>query len=583
MSSSLPADGVPASPSRRAALRLVLSTASAALLAACSGAATPAQISAPTTPPAAQPTAAAGGAAAPTANAAPTQPAVAAVPTITSITPTPVASSASQVKTGGTLRVGIVGDITGLDPFVWSPNNSNTVGQVHDQLITYDTKFSPQPRLAESWELSSDNKQVKFNLRKGVQYHNGRELTSDDVKYTLLKAQDPKTINRATVGPGAAYWSGIETPDKYTVVLSSDVPRPGAFDSILYLRILDKETTEGPNAATTMNGTGPFKLGEWVSGDHITMLKSTNYWEPGLPYLDQVFIKVYNDQPAMVVALESGAIDMAFGPPIQDSTRLKSDPQWNIYNNAELGQYFYMSVNVAAPPMDNKLFRQALAYTIDRKRFADVIMKGFAGIPKDLPWPTASSAYEAAKNDFYTLDLDKAKSMVDQSGVADTSFDLAYALAGFAGEYAQLAQVIQADLAQIGVKVTLKPMEIAAFTTAHLGVNPPYTGAFLSASAFTNVSEPTSHFILSSTFGSAINQSGFYDDTYKQLIAEAADEPDPTKRQQGYSKINDYLLDQAYCMVISGYPNILAQAPNVRDLGYYPVLQWTLRTTWLAS
>src|SRR5262249_53781980 len=214
----LPAEGAPASPSRRAALRLVLSTASAALLAACSGAATPAQISAPTSAPAANPPAAKPT----TANAAPTQAAVAAVPTITSVTPTPVAANASQVKPGGTLRVGIVGDITGLDPFVWSPNNSNTVGQVHDQLITYDTKFAPQPRLAESWELSSDNKQLKFNLRKGVQYHNGREFTSDDVKYTLQKAQDPKTVNRATVGPGGDMWRQIDTPDKYTVVLSSD-------------------------------------------------------------------------------------------------------------------------------------------------------------------------------------------------------------------------------------------------------------------------------------------------------------------------------------------------------------------------
>lgn len=83
-------------------------------------------------------------------------------------------------------------------------------------------------------------------------------------------------------------------------------------------------------------------------------------------------------------------------------------------------------------------------------------------------------------------------------------------------------------------------------------------------------------------FGAAINQSAFYDDEYKELIASAANEPDATKRKQGYSKINDYVLDQAYSLVISGYPNILAQAPNVRDLGYYPVLQWTLRTAWLA-
>lgn len=577
MSASLPAHGVPAPLSRRAALGFILSSASAALLAACGGAATPAA-------PAQAPTSAPAAASKPTSAAAapPTQPAPAAVATVTSATPTPLASSATQVKTGGTLRVGIVGDITSLDPFQWSPNNSNTVGQVHDQLISFDEKFNPQPRLAESWELSSDNKRIKFNLRKNVQYHNGRELTSDDVKYSLLKAQDPKTLNRATVGPGASYWSGIETPDKYTVVLSSDVPRPGAFDSVLYLRILDKDTTEGPDAATTMNGTGPFKFVEWSSGDHITLAKNPNYWEPGLPYLNEIDTRVFKDGPAMVVALESGAVDMAFAPPIQDSARLKADPKWNVYNNAELGQYFYMQMNTSVPPTDNKLLRQAIAYALDRQRFTDVIMKGFAGIPKDLPWPTASAAYEADKNNHYTLDLAKAKAMVAESGVENPQFDLAYALASFSGEYAQLAQIIQQNLAQIGVTVTLKPMEIAAYTQAGVGVKPAYNGARLSASAFTNVSEPTSHFILSSVFGSAINQSAFYDDAYKELIASTANDPDPAKRKQGYSKINDYLLDQAYCLVISGYPNILAQAPNVRDLGYYPVLQWTLRTAWLA-
>ena len=248
------------------------------------------------------------------------------------------------------------------------------------------------------------------------------------------------------------------------------------------MRILDKDTTEGPDAATTMNGTGPFKFVEWSSGDHITMAKNPNYWEPGLPYLNEVNIKVFKDQPAMVVALESGAMDMAFAPPIQDSARLQADPKWNVYNNAELGQYFYMQMNTSTPPTDNKMLRQAIAYALDRQRFTDVIMRGFAGIPKDLPWPTASAAYEADKNNHYTLDLARAKAMVAESGVTNPQFDLAYALAGFSGEYAQLAQVIQQDLAQIGITVTLKPMEIAAFNQAGIGVKPPYTGARLSAS-----------------------------------------------------------------------------------------------------
>jgi peptide/nickel transport system substrate-binding protein len=228
------------------------------------------------------------------------------------------------------------------------------------------------------------------------------------------------------------------------------------------------------------------------------------------------------------------------------------------------------------------VFRQAIAYTIDRQRFTDSIMKGFAGEPRALPWPPQSLAWEAAKNSRYAFDLDKAKSLLAEAGVSDPQFELAYPQAGFSGEYGALAQVIQANLAQIGAKVTLKPMEIAAFTAAGLGTNPPYKGARLNAAAFTNVSEPTSHFILSSTFGSSINQSAFYDDAYKALITSTASQADPAKRKEGYSQINDYLLDQAYCLVVSGYPNILALAGNVRDLGYYPVLQWTLRTTWLA-
>jgi peptide/nickel transport system substrate-binding protein len=575
--------------SRRVALQLAFSSASAALLAACGAAATPAAPTvAPTSaaPAAAKPTAAQAQAQATTGASTTTAPAPAPAPTAAGnalglqAAPTPVPPALA--KLGGTLRIGIVGDITGLDPFLWSPNNSNTVGQVHDQLITYDEKFTPQPRLAESWELSPDNKTIKFNLRRGVQYQSGREFTSDDVKYSLLKAKNPKTLNRATVGPGADYWNTIDTPDKYTIVLSSDTPRPGAFDSILYLRILDQELDQSPDAATKMNGTGPLKLVEWVSGDHITLAKSQNYWEPNEPYLDEVDIKVYGDQSAMTVAFEAGAIDVAFQPSITDSARLQADPKFQIINYNQLGQYFYLQVNTANPPMDNKLFRQAIAYTIDRPRFADSIMKGFAGPARDLPWGQASPAWEADKNTRYTFDLEKAKALLDQSGVSNPQFDLAFPLASFSGEYRSLAQIIQEDLGQIGITTTLKPTDIAKFTADGIGVKPAYVGARLNAAAFTNVSEPTSHFILSSTYGAAINASSFYDDAYRAMITAAATEPDTAKRKQGYSQINDYLLDQCYCMTICGYPNILAQAGNVRGLGYYPVLQWTLRSTWLA-
>ena len=150
------------------------------------------------------------------------------------------------------------------------------------------------------------------------------------------------------------------------------------------------------------------------------MLKNPNYWEPGLPYLDQVIVKVFNDQPAMVVALESGA--HGHGVPAADPGL---DPPEGRSAVEHLQQRRARSVLLHADDTwprrrwTTSCCGRRSRYAIDRKRFTDAIMGGFAGMPKDLPWPTASSAYEADKNTFYTLDLDKAKTMVAQSGVAD--------------------------------------------------------------------------------------------------------------------------------------------------------------------
>ncbi|HET6317083.1 MAG TPA: ABC transporter substrate-binding protein, partial [Chloroflexota bacterium] len=202
---------------RRAALRLVLSGASTALLAACTtapAAPTPAPTAAPAKPtaPPAQ------------ATAAPAQPtAASAQPTSPPATVAVAATAkpaAAPARTGGTLRLGMVGDVSTLDGHNTTPNQFDTTWSVFDRLISYDTKLQPQPELAESWDLSSDLTQIKLNLRKGVQWHSGREFTSDDVKYNLLRVRDPKLASVVGVlATQSAWFTEITTPDKYTAVL----------------------------------------------------------------------------------------------------------------------------------------------------------------------------------------------------------------------------------------------------------------------------------------------------------------------------------------------------------------------------
>jgi peptide/nickel transport system substrate-binding protein len=563
--------------SRRDAIQHVLGMSAAALLAACAPPAAPAPkpTTASTQPAAA--TAVAGATTSPIAASAPT----AAATTIT-VAAAPTAATGTPVKTGGTLRTGMVGDIITTDGILWQPNNSATVGMCYDALLTYDDNLQPQPRLAESWDLSADGTQIKLNLRKGVHFHSGREFTSDDVQYNLLRARDPKNPFAAVVAVGSKWWTGIDTSDKYTVVLTSDKPRPGVFDFLLYLRILDKDTMEGPEAATKVNGTGPFKWSQWVSGDHITLERNLDYWDTGRPYLDGAQIRIMRDQQQMVSALEAGATDVAFLAPIQDSFRLKDDPNYIVTNRHDVGQYFYLTANTTVPPTDNKLVRQAINYAIDRKRFAETILKSFGGDPQDLPWSPASPAWDASKNNVYTFDMDKAKSLLNASGVSNLQFDINWATAGFSSEYASLGTILQSDFASIGITTNLKPQDNAVFTAAGNGLTPSYNGVRLSAGAFANLSEASSQFTLSRTYGYLSNLAGFYDDRFKALVESAATEPDPNQRKALYGQINDFLLDASYSMAICPYPDMLIMRNNVRGLGYATSLEWTLRSAWLA-
>src|SRR5437899_1729395 len=555
--------------SRRSALAMLVSATGAGLLAACGPAGAP---SAPTLPPAAPPP--------PTAAAA--QPAATTAAGPASATTVSTTAPQQAVKSGGTLHWGQIGDLVTIDAILWSPVSNNTLGQVNEMLIDYDDDLKLMPRLAESWEQSSDNTSIKLNLRKGVQFHTGRDFTSDDVEYNILRARDPKNPFAAVVAVGSTWWASWEKPDKYTIILKSDKPRPGVFDFLQYLRILDKDTMDGPDATTKVVGTGAFKFVEWVPGDHFTLVKNPNYWESGHPYLDGVNVSIFRDAQAMVAALESGTLDVADLVPIPDADRLRNDSKYKLYQTHDLGQYFYATVNCGQAPMDNKLVRQAINYAIDRQRFTETVMKGFTGEPRALPWAKSSPAFDAGKNKAYAFDLDKARSLLALSGLSNIEFDVSWALAGYASEYEQLATIIQSDLATIGVKANLKPTDPPTFTQQGLGKNPPFSGMRLSAGAFTQLFEAGSEFALSRTYGYASNAAGFYDDTWTQLASSVATEPDPAKRKQLYSDINDYLLDQSFTMAITPYPDIVGTRPNVMDLKYFLSTATNDRNIWLA-
>jgi peptide/nickel transport system substrate-binding protein len=529
--------------SRRTLLELLLSASGASLLAACN-------VVVPTAP-------------APAAS-------------------TPAASGA-QPKRGGVLRTGQVGDPLNLDPHYFTPLTGDTTFPVLDRLIAYDDKLQPQAQLAESWEQSGDLKQIKLNLRKGVQFHNGRELTSEDVKYSMLRVRDPKVASFASLlATQSAWFSTIETPDKYTLTLGSEAPRPGVFDFLQYLNVVDREALEAPDAATKLNGTGPFVFVEWVQGDHLSLSRNKNYWDSGKPYLDGITIQFFRDPQTQIAALEGGAIDVAALPQLREADRLKGDSRFQVQAISTVGQYFHMTANATLEPTSSKPFRQALAHAADRKRFTDNILSGLVGPPQALPWAPQSPASEPSKNDIYTYDLDKAKALIAQSGMTDTSMDIMYASGGLQQEYAQLAQVLQADLAKIGVTATLKLVEPAVFLDSQ--IKRSYKGILLSAGAYAHLQESSFLFNSSRTFhhNAEFSSTGLRDERWTQLANAAPTEPDAAKRKALYSQLNDVILDLCGTMPLSRYPQTAILRANVQGLTYNQMPKFTFDSAWLA-
>jgi peptide/nickel transport system substrate-binding protein len=427
------------------------------------------------------------------------------------------------------------------------------VFQMYDTLSAYDAQRQPQPMLAESWDVSPDFKRVQLNLRKGVQFHDGREFTSDDVKYNVLRVRDPK-LPAAQLLFMSNWFSDIQTPDKYTVVLLSDQPRPAVFDFFEFLNIVDQNTV-ATGDKTKAVGTGPFALAEWAQGDHLGFVKNHNYWRTGRPYLDGITIRIVPDPQTMLTTLESGTVQAATGVALTSVPRLKSDPEYSVVLSDNVGGFLGLGVNTTVPPTDNKLVRQGLNYAINRQRFVDTILAGI-GQPIDLPWPPGSPAFDTQKNTHYTFDLDKARAAFNQSGVGSIELDYLYPLQTYG--LAEMGQIIQNDLASVGVKLNLKALELTVFNSTLFAKN--YTGAFGAGGGFVQV-EPSTLFFISAFYKVGANNLNYNSDQYAQLANASATETDATKRKQLYDQMNDLLLDESFTVPVASSPgNVVSRA-----------------------
>lgn len=405
----------------------------------------------------------------------------------------PNAAASGKPKSGGTLNAAIPDDLIPANLFT----NSNSaitalIGLVYESLIRYpNDRVEPQPRLATSWQLSGDGTVLTLNLRKDVKFHSGRPFTSKDVDFAIKTYGDDKWNAQLTSTAQAV--KSVDTSDPHVAVLHLAHPMSNIFDLLDTVFIVDSESIGDLDTGKSYVGTGPFKFDSWSPNAQLKFSKNANYWQPGRPYLDGVRLNIVPDATSLASQIRSGQIDFAEGLSYRDAETLgKESGKYRSIRLSGAEQQIYVGANVTAKPLDDIRLRQAIAYAIDRKRIISEVFRN-AGYPVNLPWPKYSVAYDAAANQRYAYDPDKARALVKQIGGSLPTIPYTYGTNN--PGYAATAQIVQSNLADVGIKVKLDPVDPAQFVKQLIGAQLPglwttfhswaqYTPSTLNVSAY---------------------------------------------------------------------------------------------------
>lgn len=408
--------------------------------------------------------------------------------------------NAQPVK-GGTLKYGVLVDLVPANILTNTGTTPYVVGLVFESLVRYPhDKLDPQPLLAKSWTLAPDGRSIALVLRDDVKFHSGRAFTSKDVEFSLRTYADPKWS--AQLKSTAAAITGFDTTDPHQITLTFAQPLGNIFDLLDTVPILDSESIDQLATADKIIGTGPFRFVQRIPNQQLVFEKNPNYWVPDRPYLDRVELSIISDNNAQLNALKTGQIHFADGITYRDNENLGKTDGYRVvtYEGAEV--QMYVGVNVANPALADVKLRQAIAYAIDRDRIINEVFRG-AGYALNLPWPKTSPAFDDTRNTRFKRDLTKAKQVLSELP-KPPKLPLAFT-AGYA-TYEATAQIVQANLAEIGIETELVPTDNATFVKQLIGGQFPglwvtdhswaqFTPSTLTASAYPfNARKNTSHF-----------------------------------------------------------------------------------------
>ena len=459
---------------------------------------------------------------------------------------------------GGSIVVGIPQDIEdSLDPHkAVAAGTKEILFNIFEGLVKPDESGNFIDAVAESHAISDDGKTYTFTLREGIKFHNGADVTVDDVKYSIERCAD--TSNGEPLVSAFSNIAGVETPDGKTVVIHL-TEADTEFLAYLTTAIIPKDN-ENPD--TDPIGTGPFQYASRSPQENIIVQKFADYW--GTPaYLDEVTFKVLSDSNAIVTGLNGGSIDMFARIDSTQSAELKDD--FTIYEGSmNLIQALYL--NNAAEPFNNIKVRQAMCYAVNRQEVMDMIADGKGTAIGSSMFPAFGKYYVPELADMYSQDVTKAKELLAEAGYPD-GFDMTITVPSNYQQHVDTAQVLKEQLKQIGINAEIQLIEWDSWLS-DVYANRDYqsTVVGVDASALTG-----SALLERFTSDSPVNFINFKNEKYDSLYQEIKKTTDDARQVELYKEMETILAEDAANVYIEDMACEVALNPEYGGYVFYPL------------
>jgi peptide/nickel transport system substrate-binding protein len=582
--------------SRRTLLRRVTLTGTSltglALLAACGPQTAP---TAPTAAPApAQPTATTA-AAASKPTAAPTAAAAAPTTAPTTIsapgasTPAPAsggqAAAPANARRGGTLVVANEADMNEGDPQKYSGTHAGrTLRNIFDPLVTvYDDSSTLRGGLAESYDVSPDGLTYTFKLRDTT-FHDGTPVTAEAVAFTFLRTLDESNQWYQKTGPFpfAKYiWPYVVTDqikavDPRTLRFQLSQPDSTFLDNLTWAGsgIISPPALQAAGRDFTLHpvGAGPFKFSDWQKGTSFTIERFDKYWG-GAPLLDKVTFKPVEESAARLVQLQSGNVDLVVALPPEFIAQVKGDPNLNLIESPGI-HIWWITLNTNDEHFKDKRVRQAVNYAIDKQSIINDILAGSAVVSHSFAFPNTPAFTDQVQQ--YPYDPQKAKDLLAEAGVAggfSTVFLVPESGSGMIAPK-EIATVVQAQLAQVGVQAQIQTMEWTSYISAYnSGLDKAAGGAPVGMAQMSYmIPQPDPGMYAYDVLGGkgSLNPGSYQNADFDQLLLKAKGMSDATQRVGLYKQAQQLVADDAPWIFMFHANNVVAANKKVQNIVLNP-------------